>query len=388
MKNRLIDLVLSFSFARKIYHRWLIKKQHVIATEDFLQKIEKADKVILSHNLPESLMVGIVKDDPCNIKGYTWPRSYYLMFERFLKNNRIDYQHYDIQASDWIERSIPLDIIIGHTYSDPASLQISKNKIYFLEKKMGKVCFPSFEEIWGYEDKINLHYLYTYNQLPQIPSFASFSKEEAMEYVQHKAQYPLISKITTGSSSHGVEKVNNKANAERIVKQAFSRSGRKTYFPFIRQKNYVYFQQYINTAEFDLRVIVSGDMLFGYYRYPRKGDFRASGSGIYQKKEIPVEALELAYHVKKCYKCNCLATDMLFDKQKGQYYLIESSIFIGIDTCEQLKIENISGYYKRISKGNYQFIPGKFWIQELMLFQFFSSLSKSIKQPVLFNHSY
>ena len=36
---------------------------------------------------------------------------------------------------------------------------------------------------------------------------------------------------------------------------------------------------------FDLRVIIVGDSYFGYYRYPRKDDYRASGSGIVEKKK-------------------------------------------------------------------------------------------------------
>jgi len=119
-----------------------------------------------------------------------------------------------------------------------------------------------------------------------------------------------------------------------------------------------------------LRVIIVGDKLFGYYRYPQKGDFRASGSGILEKKEVPIEALQIAYKVKEAFNTTILATDMLFNEKETKYFIIESSISIGIDTCEQLKVNEIPGYYKRVSQNDFVFIEGRYWIQELALKEF------------------
>ena len=38
-----------------------------------------------------------------------------------------------------------------------------------------------------------------------------------------------------------------------------------------------------------------------------------------------------------------------------------------MDSCEQLAVNNISGKYIRKGKGQYEFVQGKFWIQELTL---------------------
>src|SRR5690606_35628023 len=174
-------------------------------------------------------------------------------------------------------------------------------------------------------------------------------------------------KISTGSASFGVDKLENYTQAKKIVDQIFSYKGKKTYFEYINQKNYVYFQEFIEDAEYDLRVICIGDSLFGYYRYPNKGDFRASGAGNYEKKEIPKEALELAYQVKEKFSAICLATDFVYSEKRKKFLIIESSIFIGIDTCEQLSIDGMPGRYKRISENNFKFISGKYLIQELAL---------------------
>ena len=231
---------------------------------------------------------------------------------------------------------------------------------------MGKVCLPSYDEIWSYEDKINAQYVYEWHGLPSIPTFITNSKEEALTHI-NKRIYPFISKITTGSSSLGVEVVKSKKQAKRLINKVFGSNGRKTYFPYERQKNYVYFQDFIKGSSFDLRVIVVGEKLLGYYRYPKKGDFKASGSGILEKKAIPKEALDIAYSAKQKFKSNFLATDLLFDKKTDRFLIIESSIFVGVDTSEQLVVDGIPGYYQRTPEGEYVLKEGRFWVQELTL---------------------
>src|SRR5690606_32348169 len=127
--------------------------------------------------------------------------------------------------------------------------------------------------IWTYEDKINAHYLYKHHNLPELPTFVTHSKEDALDYVEN-CNCTIISKLVTGSSSHGVDKLNNRDEAKKLINQAFSYKGKKTYFPYQRQKDYVLFQEFVDDATFDLRIMVIGDKLFGYYRYPNKGDFR------------------------------------------------------------------------------------------------------------------
>ena len=127
------------------------------------------------------------------------------------------------------------------------------------------------------------------------------------------------------------------------------------------------FQEFTPNYGFDLRVIVIGDQFLGYYRHVPENDFRASGAGIYSKKTIPKEALLLAKRVKDSFpKTNMLAIDMLQDKRDDLFKVIETSIFIGVDTCEQLKVDGVPGLY-RYKDGEFYFEPGRYWIQELAL---------------------
>ncbi len=75
----------------------------------------------------------------------------------------------------------------------------------------------------------------------------------------------------------------------------------------------------------------------------------------------------MASKVRQCLpKSALLAVDFLRDKRDGLFYIIEVSIFIGIETCEQLMVNGIPGRYIE-RNGKFMFEPGRFWLQELML---------------------
>ncbi|HAD68482.1 ATP-grasp domain-containing protein [Acinetobacter radioresistens] len=368
------ELVLSTPWLKKIYLMQRSKSENDLMNTTQLQKyLNEAEKVLLKKSV--NINVGLVKDaDNYADEGLVKERAYYPKYERFLKNNNINYSYFDPYRSDWIEKAENYDLIIWHTDSDPSTQDIAKSKIYILEK-MGKHCLPSYEEIWSYEDKIRAHYLYRLYKLPAIPTFVSHSKSEIIDYLK-SAKYPLISKISTGSASFGVDKLDNYDQAKKVVDQVFCYKGKETYFKYSCQKDYIYFQDFIEDATYDLRVMSVGNELFGYYRYPNKGDFRASGAGNYEKKGIPNEALELAYQVKEKFGSSFLATDFVYSEKLKKFLIIESSIFIGIDTCEQLSIDGIAGKYVRISENRFEFKPGKYWVQELTLKNVIEKITK------------
>lgn len=58
---------------------------------------------------------------------------------------------------------------------------------------------------------------------------------------------------------------------------------------YILQKDYVYFQKFLPNNTYDIRITVIGERCFGFIRYNRENDFRASGSGKieYDTSKIP-----------------------------------------------------------------------------------------------------
>jgi len=363
-----------------------LQRREIFPDSEMERLMNVADEVLLSPELKQvTTRVGLVKDTEFDAEGYFARRASWPKYERFLRNNGINYSVYDVHASNWQTEAHRYDVIIWHPQSTPDFLAEAKSKIYFLERCLKKKCFPSFDELWSYEDKVQAYYLYEFFRLPVVPTFISYSLKEALKFA-NDTEYPIISKIATGSASCGVLKINNRKEAVRYINTVFSKWGRKTYELSQRQVNYVYFQKFIDDSKFDLRIIIAGNRLFGYYRYPNKGDFRASGAGNVKKGVLPEDAMRLALRTKEAFNAVSLAVDMLYSEKEKKYLIIETSIFCGIDTAEQLVIDGKAGYYE-YKDDKFTFKEGKFWIQELALLEFFTSLagSLSVKKSVPVN---
>jgi glutathione synthase/RimK-type ligase-like ATP-grasp enzyme len=341
-------------------------RRHYLPMEEVRRRVDEADEVLLEYCAATPPRIGIVRDSE-PVGGYVRPNDSWLRYERFCRRNGLDYGFYDIAASDWQRQAAQYDIIVWHTPSTPAVQAMAESKIYVLERMLGKSCFPSFDELWQYEHKSRASYLYEALGLPAIPTFATNSCEEALRYAA-QATYPLISKIDTASKSSGVRKIATAAQAKRLIRRIFTdRSGASTRWHYVRQKDYLYLQPFVDDATFDLRIFVVDDKAFGYYRYPAAGDFRASGSGICVKKELPEEAIRLAVDTVKRLGSRLMSVDMLYSPKQGRYFIIETSLFNRIDTCEQAVVDGVAGYYDVSDPNAIRFRPGRFWLQELSL---------------------
>jgi glutathione synthase/RimK-type ligase-like ATP-grasp enzyme len=344
-------------FARKLIINY-ISKQNSKDFNKMVEYIDTADKILIDNC---NLKLGIVKDADnlsFSIKTY-WPK-----YERFAKNNNISYSFLNIHSDNWIKESENFDLIVWTPFSDPASLYEIRTKINYIEKCLKIRCHPSSSELWLYEDKIRQYYHFSAHSLPVIPTFISFDEKECLERLE-SFEYPLISKSNVGSSSICIRKILNKNEARRHILKAFSK-GVYTGFPYFRQKDYVFFQKFIHDAVYDLRIILVGDKILGYYRMRPKNDFRASGAGLVVFDEIPLDAVLLALKVKDIFPSTMLAVDVLKSEKEEKFYLNEISINITVDMLGEFFLKDTPGYYV-LKNGALEFHPGKFWLQELML---------------------
>ncbi len=337
---------------------------------DDRSKIDNAEVVIL--DWPENLVkpfVGIVKDyEP-------YPR--WTKYCRFLDKNSFHYDFYNIHACDWIENAKPYDIIIGMPSSDLSDLLEIRSKYFLLENLLGKTCYPSSFHAYFYENKSLEEYISQISGFPFVTTYISHDKEDALRLVENLT-YPMVSKIDPSSASTGVELVRSAKQGRKIVKQAFSTNGRKVHVNYFRQKNYIFFQDYVPNDGYDIRVIVVGNRLFGYYRKVLKGDFRASGMNQVEKKALPEKAMRIALEVNKILDSPQLVVDMVHGLE-DKYYIIEISPFCQMETPEQLQVEGVPGVYIYENDGSFRFESGRFWVHELALKEFFEDyLSKIV----------
>jgi hypothetical protein len=118
------------------------------------------------------------------------------------------------------------------------------------------------------------------------------------------------------------------------------------------ENGYIYFQDFIPDNGFDTRLVIIGDRCFGFIRYNRKNDFRASGSGdiAYGKEFINEEMIKIAFNVATKLNSQSIAFDFLFENGVPKIVEISYCFVMGkfYDSCSfyldrylNLKYENI-----------------------------------------------
>lgn len=220
-----------------------------------------------------------------------------------------------------------------------------------LEKK-GISIYPDIDSCWHYDDKLGQKYLLESIDAPMVQSYVFYTKKEALDWLKN-ATFPKVFKLRGGAASVNVSLVKNKRRARFLINRAFghgfapiNRINRlrnriwvlkrdknvealkkvftgiaRTFIPneFERfshnEKGYIYFQDFIPENNYDTRLVVVGNRCFGVRRFCRKGDFRASGSGIFDAnpQHINTACVNIAFDVAQKIGSQSLAFDFILD---------------------------------------------------------------------------
>jgi len=328
--------------------------------EDDVELYKPCDVIVDWPREKKKPFVGLTRD--------TNENPHWTKYRRFLKNNGFDFEIFEYHRSDWLEAAKNFDLIIWSPNSGPAELDEIKRKIYILEKKLGKKCFPDYETLLLCDDKVMSTYFLKMNGLPVADTFISNDYHE-IEQMKTKFLFPLVSKRFHGASSREVDLIKNPGQLSRFSRRAFSFYGKKCSNAYFRQKNYVYLQRLVNGDGLDVRVNVAGNVVTGYFRKPKRNDFRASGSGIVIKEDLPLEAVEIALKTYGLIGKAMLGVDMMRDRE-GKFWIIEISPFIGVITPIQMKVDNVPGCYFLLEDGTLEFKKDNYWPQELAMKNF------------------
>ena len=343
--------------------------------QDDMVRLDSANLVEIDWPMEvQKPLVAVIRDYDKNTR---WTK-----YVRFLEHNDFPYEFFELNQHDWLNKARKFDVFVGVLSSDLYNLQEIRKKYFTLETYLGKVCFPSTAHMLMYEDKTLEAYISAASYIPYAKTYVSNERQDALRLVENLT-YPVIHKMDPGSGSLGVELVRSRGQARKIVQQAFSRSGRPTHLLYVRQKNYVYFQEYVPNDGYDIRVIIIGNWAFGYYRKVPEGDFRASGMKIIEKRELPEEAVRIAWRVNQIIKSPMLVVDLVHGLD-GKYTIIEFSPMCQVEKPAQLEINNIPGAYI-IEDQSIRFIEGKFWVHELALREFLLHDYMPSREKVMFS---
>ena len=217
-----------------------------------------------------------------------------------------------------------------------------------------------------------------------IPSSWVFYKEkECTDWLKTKANYPLVAKLRNGSGANNVKLLKNSSDAIKYCKRMFSIGYKpapsllyktkskvqsthdfQTFISRFKQipnflkarkfgqrmaieRDYCYFQEFIQNDGFDIKVAVVGDKLSYLLRNTRKGDFRASGGGsiYYNNNIITEQIIHDSFRVADELGFQCMGFDVVIDNKTGIGKIIE--MCHGFD---RKAIYDAGGYFDRDCK--------------------------------------
>lgn len=292
----------------------------------------------------------------------------------------IEYKIVSCFDNDIIAQLEDCDALMWHHYHiDAKDMQFAKQLLFSLESA-GKVVFPDFNTNWHFDDKLGQKYLLEAIHAPLVPSYAFYSKKEALDWTRG-ATFPKVFKLRGGSSSSNVRLARNERQARGLIRRAFGkgfpafnawgglrdrwkkyRKGMVAFSEVLhgvarlvkrpdyarnagRERGYVYFQDFIPDNTHDIRVTYAYNRCFASRRAVRPGDFRASGSNIadYDLSQVPEKAVKIAFEVSNRLKMQSVAFDFILDQ--GEPVIVEISYASGEPTFDHGYFDEDLNYY-------------------------------------------
>jgi len=283
----------------------------------------------------------------------------------YCQKHNINFKIVNCYDNDIVEQLKEFDALLWHwDQLDFKSLLFARGLTYVLDRS-DFIIFPDVKTSWHYDDKVGQKYLLESIDAPLVKSYVFYDKSSALNWIDN-TQFPKVFKLRSGAGSYNVKLIRTKDEARRYANIAFG----KGFFPLSKksvlderiwtfkknrdlksfldiskgiyryffpneiyknlpvEKNYIYAQDFIDGCDHDIRVFVIGDRALTKKRFTRKGDFRASGSGLMTWDEIPKECIVKAFEVVDKLGVQSLAFD--FVKDKDGYKIVEISYIASV----------------------------------------------------------
>lgn len=269
---------------------------------------------LVLEDIQMSPVVAICPDDYTAPDAPPWSNSASSRWAELLRDAGYEVRFVDVYRADILEQ---LCGCIGFMWrwGHVADMQrVAKRLLPVLEGQLGLAVYPNQDTCWHYDDKIAQSYLLKAAGIPIPETWVWYTAQGAKEWLA-SAKFPLVLKLYTGAGSENVRLIHTREEAEEWVACLFgpgilgvagsksltvdstAKPGWWEHFQRVKyvarhgglpvhtvhgetlHRDYVLFQEFLDGNEFDTRITVIGKRAFGFRRFNRAGDFRASGSG-------------------------------------------------------------------------------------------------------------
>lgn len=140
-------------------------------------------------------------------------------------------------------------------------------------------------------------------------------------------------------------------------------------------KNYILFQEFLPGNDFDHRIVVIGNRAFGFKRFNRPNDFRASGSGNVDinPENVDLEAVRLSLRLAKRLKTQSIAIDVM---RRGEERVVGEMSY----TYPHRTVHSCPGHWELTGDAqphDLKWVSGQMWPEEAQIADFLDRLHSS-----------
>lgn len=304
----------------------------------------------------------------------------------------IDYKVIDVFASDWLECVLAEDYDF-YLARPPASVEFYKRiydeRLFVINRIMGKPIYPSYSELLIYENKEMLAHWLAAHSIPHPHTWIFRDKIEARGFAA-QCGLPLVAKTSIGASGSGVRIIRDQVALRDYIDRVFSDDGvRRKWGPNLRrgdlwkrlfsriknprssyqyfrrkyeaaamspQKGCVILQEYIECNS-EWRCVRIGDSYFAHKKTKGRGEM-FSGTSMVRWERPPETLLNFVREVCDAGDFMSQAVDV-FEQANGRYLVNELQCFFGSKNPHQMLVDGKPGRYRCI-EGQWRFEEGDF----------------------------
>lgn len=295
-------------------------------------------------------------------------------FEEYCLRKGYEVKIIDPYANDFISKVKKVDVFLWHFSQEDHRTKLIAKKLSYLFQTLNIKSFPDFNTCWYFDDKIIQKYIFESLEIPHVKNFVYYSFPEARKNLKN-INLPIVFKLRGGAGSINVKLIKSKfqlryhlvrsfyfgyglssrleqyknrlwrfrrdktlASFYDVIKgffRLFIKSNKERLYG--KEKGYFYFQEFIPNNTYDIRVIVVNGKAISIRRGVRKGDFRASGSGLFEpmgEGDINIDCIDISFTLSEKLETQSLAVDFVF--KDGKPLVVEISygfIYYVYDSC-------------------------------------------------------
>ncbi|MCX7835631.1 MAG: hypothetical protein N2450_06125 [bacterium] len=254
--------------------------------------------------------------------------SYHKYYIAACEELQVPYKVLDLFSNDWLHivKNSQCDVFL--VWPDAMISiwnEVITERVKVLEQDLGLFVYPTYKEIYMYENKRRLSYWLTAHNYPTPQTWIFYNEDEAYDFAK-KCPLPIVHKTNFGSSAKGIRILKTRNEVQSTIKKAFQ-SGHVPLGYDLRDKEWgtILFQEYLENVK-EWRLVRVNESYFCREKF-RIGDFH-SGSGKVGWAFPPDGLLDITKEITDTFGFTSMNIDF-FETKDGKFLINELHTVFG-----------------------------------------------------------